>query len=124
MNGQVTDRDGLPIEGVRVYFANGNSPHSAGGGATTDAFGMFEFDSLPDNPPFSFHKEGYSEIANRNLPIDGDGLVTVQMFPPGVILGSVVDSTTGKPILARSTSRSISRRNLSPESRPPAFDRT
>ena len=100
LKGRVTDQTGLPLEGVRVYVAKGNSPHSDGGSATTDAQGLFAFDSLPVNPPFSFRKEGFSEIANRNLPIDADDLIKVEMVPAGVIVGSVVDATTGKPIRA------------------------
>jgi beta-lactamase regulating signal transducer with metallopeptidase domain len=100
LKGQVTDQKGVPLEGVRVYFANGNSPDSDGGSATTDAQGLFAFDSLPMNPPFSFRKEGYSEIANRNLPIDEDDVIKVEMVPAGVIVGTVIDATTGKPIRA------------------------
>jgi hypothetical protein len=60
--------------------------------------GNFEFDSLPADSPFSFHKEGYSGIENRRLPLDGQDLITVEMVPSGLILGKVVDGTTGKPI--------------------------
>src|SRR5712691_530877 len=66
--------------------------------ATTDAQGRFEFDSLPDKPPFSFLAEGYSEIPEIQLPLDGDNDVIVRMVSQGVIKGRVVDAATGKPI--------------------------
>jgi hypothetical protein len=71
-----------------------------GGKTTTDAQGRFSFDSLPPNSPFVFQKEGYSPIDNRQLPLDGDDVVTVEMAPAGLILGTVLDAVTGKPIRA------------------------
>ena len=62
--------------------------------------GHFKFDSLPADSPFSFTKEGYSQIENRRLPLDGQDLITVEMVPSGLILGKVVDGTTGRPIRA------------------------
>ena len=100
IKGRVTNDKGRPIEGVRVDFANGGFPDSDGGSTKTDVQGRFDFDSLPANSPFAFHKEGYSEIGGRILPLDTDDLIAVEMFPAGVILGRVVDARTGKPIRA------------------------
>jgi hypothetical protein len=69
-----------------------------GGHTITDAQGRFQFDSLPEKSPFAFSKEGYSEIDQRELPLDGDKEVMVTMKSEGVIKGKVVDATTGKPI--------------------------
>ncbi len=122
IKGRVTDDKGRPIEGVDVYFSGGNHGDEGGGKTTTDAQGRFDFDSLPVNSPFAFgkpgaprptgpivpipegslpftfYKEAYSGIENRQLPLDGDDVVTVEMAPAGVILGKVLDATTGRPI--------------------------
>ena len=98
IRGRVVDRQGRPIEGVRVYFANGNHGVTEGGRATTDRDGNFAFDALPPDCPFAFAKPGFSEIANRKLPLDTDDLIAVTMDPAGVIVGKVVDAGTGKPI--------------------------
>jgi beta-lactamase regulating signal transducer with metallopeptidase domain len=100
IQGRVTDDKGRALEGVNVYFSGGNGPHPEGGKTTTDAQGRFSFDSLPPDSPFVFQKNGYSPIDNRQLPLDGDDVVTVEMVPAGLILGKVLDAATGKPIRA------------------------
>ena len=96
--GRVTDQAGNVIEGVTVYFANGNVAFSIGGNGTTDKDGKFEFDSLPADCPFTFHKPGYSSVENQKLMLDMDDFVTVNMIPVGTILGRVTDRATGKAI--------------------------
>jgi hypothetical protein len=96
--GRVTDERQKPLEGVSVYFANGNHPFSIGGKTTTDKGGRFELDSLPLDSPFTFNKNGYSEITNHQLPLDGDDVVEVEMITSGVVLGKVIDAATEKPI--------------------------
>lgn len=98
LKGRVTDDKNRPIEGVNVYFANGNTPNSTGGKTVTDKSGWFAFDSLPASCPFSFHKEGYSEIANAQFALDGDEEVRVEMVAAGAIVGKVVDAKSGKPV--------------------------
>ena len=100
LQGRVTDDRGHPLEGVRVYFGGANHAQEGGGKATTDAQGRFDFDSLPAGCPFAFYKDGYSEIDDRNLPLDTDEVVTVEMVPAGAGPGRAVDARTGKPIRA------------------------
>jgi hypothetical protein len=64
----------------------------------TDAQGRFESDSLPGAGPFSIQAEGYSEIPEVELAIDGDKEVVVALRSQGLIRGRVVDAATGKPI--------------------------
>ncbi len=96
--GLVTDDKGRPLENVAVYFAQGNHAFSDGGKTTTDAEGRFAFDALPAESPFTFEKQGYSQINDRRLPLDGADVVTVEMIPAGVIVGKVLDAKTGKPV--------------------------
>jgi hypothetical protein len=85
---------------VRVYFARGNYAFSDGGEMTTDERGRFAFDQLPPDCPFTFIKEGYSEIEGRRLPLDTDAEVAVVMAPAGVILGQARDARTGRAVRA------------------------
>ncbi|MEX0728969.1 MAG: carboxypeptidase-like regulatory domain-containing protein, partial [Planctomycetaceae bacterium] len=98
IKGRVTDEGGQSLEGVGVSFADGNHPFSIGNRRVTDKEGRFEFDSLSADCPFSFFKAGYSQIENRQLPLDTDDVVAVKMIPSGIILGRVIDRTTGNPI--------------------------
>lgn len=100
IKGRVINEAGKPIAGVQVYFAHGNQGDGIGfgGSATTDAQGRFHFDSMPADTPFTFVAEGYSQIPEIKLPLDGDQQVEVQMRSQGVIKGRVVDSATGKPV--------------------------
>jgi protocatechuate 3,4-dioxygenase beta subunit len=100
VKGRVTDEKGRPLGGVNVDFANGRNPFSDGGSAKTDKDGRFAFDALPPDCPFGFSKEGFSDISNHRLPLDGDDEVEVVMAPSGVIIGRVLDTATGKPIRA------------------------
>lgn len=98
IKGRVVDDQGRPLQGVGVYYAHGNWGFSDGGRAETDDQGRFSFDTLPPETPFAFIKEGFSEIDGRQLPLDGEAEVTVEMTPAGVIAGRVLDAATGKPI--------------------------
>ena len=79
---------------------NGDNGRSIGFGVSmyTDASGKFQFDSLPDKALFEFRAQGYSEIRDRKLPLDGDKEVVVTMKSQGIIKGRVVDAATGKPM--------------------------
>jgi protocatechuate 3,4-dioxygenase beta subunit len=100
IRGRVVDESGKAIRGVAVYFANGNrgSGMDYGGKTTTGVDGRFEFDSLPEVCPFAFVADGYSEIEDARLPLDGDEEVVVTMQTEGVVKGRVVDAKTGQPI--------------------------
>ena len=99
IRGRVVDPAGKPVREVSVYFADGNSPIGGiGGEGVTDAEGRFDFKSLPAESPFTFTKDGFTEIDRRSLPLDGAEEVVVTMLPQGVILGKVVDAATGKVI--------------------------
>jgi hypothetical protein len=100
IKGRVVNEAGKPIPGVRVYFAHGNvfPLMEFGGSATTDAQGRFHFDSLPPDTPFTFTADGYSEIPEMRLPLDGDQEIDVQMKSQGLIKGRVVDAATLKPV--------------------------
>ena len=100
IKGRVADEKNVPLAGVQVYFSNLNHGNLDGGMTTTDDRGLFSFDSLPQEAPFAFDKNGYSEINDRRLPLDGDQVVQVVMAPEGVIIGRVLDATTGEPIRA------------------------
>ncbi len=100
IRGRVVDKAGEPLAGVRVYFAHGNSGGNFefGGGTRTDADGRFTLDSLPDDAPFTFVADGYSEIEETHLPLDGDEPVVVTMQSQGIIRGKAVDAETGEPV--------------------------
>ncbi len=98
LKGRVEDEMGQPLEGVAVYFAGGGNPFSDGGETKTDKQGMFEFDSLPPDCPFTFRKSGYSEINDRRFDLDTPDVIAVKMAPSGAIHGKVVDAKTRKPI--------------------------
>jgi beta-lactamase regulating signal transducer with metallopeptidase domain/protocatechuate 3,4-dioxygenase beta subunit len=100
IKGRVVNEAGKPIAGVLIYYAHGNHfpGRELGGSGTTDAEGRFEFDSLPAKSPFTFQAEGYSEIPEKELPLDGDKEVVVKMKSQGVLKGLVVDAATGVPV--------------------------
>ncbi len=100
IRGRVVDEGGEPVAGVRVYSSHGNEGGNMefGQSVTTDAAGRFAFDSLPDHAPLSFIADGYSEIAETSLPLDGDEDAVVTMLSAGIIRGRVVDAVDGKPI--------------------------
>jgi beta-lactamase regulating signal transducer with metallopeptidase domain/5-hydroxyisourate hydrolase-like protein (transthyretin family) len=100
IKGRVVNEAGKPVPGVWVHFGEGNSPAGMfyGGSATTDAQGRFQFDSLPANASFSFRADGYSQLPNEKLPLDGDKEVVVTVKSQGVIRGRVVDAASGKPL--------------------------
>jgi RNA polymerase sigma factor (sigma-70 family) len=100
IKGRVVNSKGKPIPGVNVYYAGGNHHPGMnfGGSTTTDGQGRFQFDSLPPDVPFAFIADGYSEIPEMKLPLDGDEEVQVQMKAQGFIKGRVVDSATNQPI--------------------------
>jgi protocatechuate 3,4-dioxygenase beta subunit len=100
IKGRVINSKGKPIPGVNVYYAHGNSHPGMefGGSATTDDQGRFHFDSLPPDTPFAFSAQGYSQIPELKLPLDGEEEVEVQLKAQGFIKGRVVDTATNKPI--------------------------
>jgi hypothetical protein len=100
IKGRVVNESGKPIAGAQVYFAHGNYHPGMdfGGSATTDDKGRFQFDSLPADTPFTVIADGYSQIPEIKLPLDGDQEVEVQMRSQGIIKGRVVDAATGKPV--------------------------
>ncbi|OWK40921.1 M56 family metallopeptidase [Fimbriiglobus ruber] len=99
ISGRVVDPAGKPLPKVNVYFAGGSyGPGDVGASGRTDAEGRFRFDSLPATAPFTFTADGYSELANQTLPLDGRDEVVVTMTAQGMIRGRVVDAVTGKPV--------------------------
>ena len=100
IRGRVVDEQGGALPGVRVYYARGNRFPGIdfGGKTTTDAEGRFELDSLPAESPFAFSKDGYSEMEDETLPLDGAEEIVVTMQSAGVIRGRVVDDRTGEPL--------------------------
>src|SRR5207247_556356 len=100
IQGRVVSESGKPIAKADVFYAHNGQldGFDFGGRAATDAQGRFQFDSLPADAPFYFRAEGYSEIPEMKLALDGDDEVVVTMRSQGVIKGQIVDAATGKPI--------------------------
>ncbi|TWT85470.1 Regulatory protein BlaR1 [Posidoniimonas polymericola] len=98
--GQVVDEAGTAVEGVRVYYAEGNRWPGMllGGQADTDANGRFQFNSLPVDCPFTFTKQGYSQIEGRKLPLNGKEEVLVTLLDEGVLSGQAIDDQSGEPV--------------------------
>jgi protocatechuate 3,4-dioxygenase beta subunit len=95
LHGRIVGEDGKPISGasvslVRDFWLMVESKQS-------DAQGRFEMDSLPPNAHFQIAKQGYSNLWNVPLRLDGAG-ATVVLQPMGVIRGRVVDSRSKQPI--------------------------
>ncbi len=97
LRGRVEDEAGHPLEGVAVYFANGDSSFD-GGKTITNKHGQFELDSLPADSPMTFSKSGFSQIDDRKLPLDTPDVIVVKMTPSGAIQGVVIDAKTGRPV--------------------------
>ncbi len=98
IRGRVVDEQGRPLTGVSVYTNGYGTVGRDIGQSTTDVEGRFEFDSLTAVCPFTFNKNGYSDMDCVKLPLDGPEEVTVAMRSAGVIRGRVVDDRTGKPL--------------------------
>jgi RNA polymerase sigma factor (sigma-70 family) len=100
IKGIVLNETGKPVPGVWVFYAHGDNPHGMyfGGRAATDAKGRFQVDSLPADTPFSFRAEGYTQLSDQKLALDGDDEVVVVLKSQGMIKGRVVDAATGKPL--------------------------
>ncbi len=100
IRGQILDTSGKPIAGATIYYARGDQypDGGIGGRATADDQGRFAIDSLAPQTPFSFRAAGFSPIAERVLPLDGEDAVQVTLLPEGMIRGRVIDATTGAPI--------------------------
>lgn len=98
--GRVVDEAGQPLDGVRVYYGYGYHFYheDLGGYVMTGADGRFEFTSLPADVQFTIDKNGYSKIQGKELPLDGDDVVDVELLSGGVIHGRAVDAQTGEPI--------------------------
>jgi hypothetical protein len=98
IRGRIVNRDGKPLEGVRVEAANWKRHSSLDWTTKTDAEGRFAWDSAPQEPVFlTMTKPGYTMVAQQEFPPDKSE-TNVTMYPPLRIRGKVNDATTGKPI--------------------------
>ena len=100
IRGLVVDEAGKLIPRVIVSYPHGDDVGGMGFGGvmTTDTSGRFQSDSLPDKARFGFRAQGYSDIRDQELPLDGSKEVVVTMKSQGIIKGRVADAATGKLI--------------------------
>jgi protocatechuate 3,4-dioxygenase beta subunit len=96
IHGRIVGENGKPIGGVQVslaqdYWQTTQSKQS-------DAQGRFDMESLPANARFQIVKQGYSNLWNVPLRLDGAGATTVVLQPMGVIRGRVVDAKSKQPL--------------------------
>jgi protocatechuate 3,4-dioxygenase beta subunit len=96
LHGRIVGENGKPIVGASVsltqdFWQMVDSKQS-------DEEGRFEMDSLPASAHFQISKQGYSNLWNVPLRLDGAGATTVVLQPMGVIRGRVVDLQSKKPL--------------------------
>jgi beta-lactamase regulating signal transducer with metallopeptidase domain len=99
IRGRVIDEQGQPLSSVQAKW---HDPSLSGfpwrNSVLTDKEGRFALDSLPTYPTFQFRKDGYSEIRQARLSLDGEDEVVITMQSEGVIRGRVVDAETGNAV--------------------------
>jgi protocatechuate 3,4-dioxygenase beta subunit len=95
LRARVVDQAGRPIAGASVYYdmGSGNAMH-IDGHTNTNADGHFELDSLPPNPLFHIRADGYSELDDAELTLDGAEPITVTLEPQGILRGKLYDAQT------------------------------
>ncbi len=99
IRGRVVDADGRPVDGARVSASGGDGGDmDIGDYVTTDSEGRFTFDSLLPDATFRISKDGYSELDDQHLVLDGDEEIVVTLESAAVIHGRVVDAATGRPV--------------------------
>jgi uncharacterized GH25 family protein len=101
ISGKVVDKQGEPIEKVRVVL-EGNSPdgeryESFEFSTTTDKDGKFVWNSAPNQPmPFYIGKMGYQQKRNVTLKSGEENVVT--LLHGRQVIGKVLDAETGQPV--------------------------
>ena len=102
LNARAVDEDGQPLAGVTVYLDNRQIRQFSGESRTTKEDGRFTFDSLPTAAVaptrLRLVEAGFSEIADRVVPLDTPSPTDVVLTVGGVIAGRVVDAITGQPV--------------------------
>jgi protocatechuate 3,4-dioxygenase beta subunit len=96
LHGRIVGENGKPIGGASVSLAQ--DMWQMVESKQSDERGRFEMDSLPAQAKFQISKQGYSDLWNVPLRLDGAGAATVVLQPMGMIRGRVVDSQSKKPI--------------------------
>lgn len=98
VRGRVENPSGKPLAGAAVSANSPRFPWQRTPSVRTGADGKFEFDSLPEGVAFRVSAEDYSDDDRSILTLDGDEPVVVVLKPTGIVLGTVVDVESGKPV--------------------------
>ncbi|MHC4638159.1 MAG: redoxin domain-containing protein [Planctomycetota bacterium] len=102
--GQIVDRDGKPIEGVKIDVGEwqiGKERNSLTRITKTDSQGRFEVEALPDEGilKFDFGKRGGGLRGfSKQMPEDLSAIDRIIMYPDPVIAAKVIDAETKGPI--------------------------
>ncbi|MCP3978090.1 MAG: hypothetical protein GY716_01995 [bacterium] len=107
IQGRVTDSDGQPIEGTKVYIESKSAPMMFMGegqgpepDALTDPAGWFEVRDLTEGKAYTFslRRSGYVEAKARGIEAPNADPVEVSMDPASNISGLVLTAEDGTPI--------------------------
>jgi RNA polymerase sigma factor (sigma-70 family) len=100
VRGIVQDRDGQPVEGVRVALSGSPGEPAYDGyefSQTTGADGRFEWKSAPKEPMrFYFGKKGYQQKRDVRLKPGEEHMI--ELSRNREVKGKVVDKDTGEPV--------------------------
>ena len=99
VSGEVTDQNGLPVEGV---FVSAQNDDGDGFGELTDASGQFTIDALPAGTfDVSAHTNGVTRVVVSDVVVPPSGTISgldLQFGPSGTLAGTVVRLDDSSPV--------------------------